>query len=142
MSNTSSLPGIRAIFTLPASKISPLVAKMKIATLPTSIAGPLQRIPFTGTPLLTVERKPSNNGTLETAELTFTVRRGDFSVPEVPTAFIVVDIMGYPWLIGTHEEPYPAVTVQDSFGSPSGDSNVMQVKVTYEAEKALIDTVI
>ena len=142
MSNISSLPGVLAIYTLPASKISPLVAKMNLAALPTSVAGKLQTIPFTGTPLLTVERKPSNNGFTETAELTFTVRREDFTPPDTPVAFIVVDIIGTAWMIGTREEPYPAVTVQDSFGSPSGDSNVMQVKVTYEAEKALFDTVI
>lgn len=114
---------------------------MATATLPVAIAGQMRRIPFTGTPQLTTERKPSNNGFTETAELTFTVRHGDFTPPDTPAAFIVVDITGKAWLIGAREEPYPSVTVQEAFGSPSGDSRAKQVKITYESQNALIETV-
>ena len=130
------LPGISQIAYVRAEALTPHITLQAIAKVPVGIFAQLSFVPFDKrTALCETETEFDNNGTLETATLTF------YSTEVLPTGnlcFVVTSVNGERFLIGTREMPFPFVKKEQTTGLPDGDANTTKYTISYTNRVALI----
>jgi len=131
-----SLPGIRSLAYMPASRLSNNIVMQSLAGVHVSVYAMTTPIVFTGECTCIVEYTNENKGQAEVATLTFLTQQ---ELPQdTPLAFIVTDVMGNSYVLGAKEEPFPVITSSKGFGTPEGDVSAYTVEVVHTSLKALI----
>lgn len=108
------LPSLCRICYVPASSLPFDVAERFLAGLSVAVYSDVVEVPFVGFPSCESTEEYQNNGTVHKTQLKFV------STEQLPTrqhlAFIVSDVNGNDFLIGTQEKPYPIVKVKRTTG--------------------------
>lgn len=125
-----SRPGIRRIYIVPCSSLSPnLMLTAICGGAYAMFRADLQQLSFSGKPTFTREGTILNGSRAQKSTLEF---RSDFEMPEgTRIAFVVELVNGKVWLIGSREPNYPIVEYSDFSGDPAGDPAVRTYKVTH-----------
>ncbi len=139
--NYTSLPGIVKILSVPCSSLQKFILERYASGLPLAVLSPTQNIRFAGSPTCKRTTEVQNNGKSTTVELQFSIP-GHYVPPTEPTAYVVVTASGAAYLIGAKERPFPAVTVEETTGTPSGDASQTEVTVKHTATVTLIPVVV
>lgn len=131
-----SLPGVKAISWLLANALSAGTQYQAMAGITVSINYKPTTVTYVGEPELTCEGSNAGNGNEETATLSFQ------SCEVLPyfenLAFIVTDMDGQTFLIGSEEAPYPLLTRTRVVGTPDGEPHRFTYEVKYTSIHALI----
>lgn len=136
--NTSCqiLPGVKAIYSLDGAKLLPNVALRGICGMDCPILTDLMPLEIFGEPECSCSTSKTNGQNSDTVTLKFLTH---FIVPFAErTAFVVTDVEGRSYLIGSKEPPYPQVNFTRRFGSPDGDAAGYLYEITHIALKSLI----
>ena len=137
MDNKFSLPGIKSLRYVNAMELPSDLGLMGVSGTPFALMCPSVDIPFTGEATCTGTRSNANGAANETIELSF---HSLLALPEnMPLAFLVTDVNGRCFLIGTQERPWPYIESSQGLGLPDGDSSTITYTVTYKAPKGLIE---
>ena len=129
-----SLPGIRAISYLPCSLLAPHIIEKYRAGLPIAVFSPSTPIEHYGDASCIAESEYTNGGYYEKTTLSCTTT--DTIPQSVPIAFVVTDVADHSFLIGCREAPIPIVEITKQIDK---ESNIFEVKVTFQREKSLIE---
>ena len=132
----TSLPSITKIGYLACSEVSPDILLRYKANIPIVVYGVITPITFFGNPMCDAVSEYENKGRVEHTTLKFSTV-DDLPI-DSPTAFVVSTAGGRSFLIGTMEQPYPIVKVEEYTGEPNGDTAAKVITVTYSAMKSLI----
>ena len=110
MNTPFALPGIKSLAYVFSDNLNNNIAMQAVAKMPIVIFAPLNPIAFTGECTCIVENTNENNGSAETATLTF---QSQVELPEDhPVAFVITDVMDRTYILGAKEAPYPQMRVQ------------------------------
>ena len=140
MKNTKqSLPGIKRIDYVLAENLTPNVMLNAICGGLVSVLAQTTEVPFVGEAICVTTSECDNHGKVESVTLTFSST--EYVPSSMPLAFIVTDVNGNSFLIGSREKPFPIIKHDITFGSPAGDQSVNQYEVKYVAIRALIGCV-
>lgn len=135
-SETTSLPGIKNIYIVPARLLQPAMEYKAIVGIPIGIFTTKKKVSFLGSPSCEVVSTPQNNGSYEKATLTFST-----PVPlelSEPHAFIVEDVNGRTWCIGAKEPPYSLIAFRRYTGSPTSEASVLKYTITRTSVRAMM----
>lgn len=136
MNNHFSLPGIKSLRYINAMELPSDIGLLGISGMPLALMSPSVDIPFSGEATCTGTRSNANGASNETVELSF---QSLLSLPEhIPLAFLVTDVNGRCFLIGTQERPWPYIESSQGLGLPDSESSTITYTVTYKAPKGLI----
>lgn len=137
MNNIFSLPGIKRLSYINVLDLPLGLGLLGISGTPLVLNVAHVDIPFTGEAACTCTHSNANGSGNETVELTF---QSLLALPEhKPLAFLVTDVNGRCFLIGTQERPWPYIESSQGLGLPDGDSSTITYTVTYKAPKGLIE---
>ncbi len=135
MNDLFSLPGVRSISYIPASSLADKLGVQALAGMPIYIHATPTPIEFNGDP--TCECTHSNAGVSPSQSLEFSFR----STQQIPDdrylSFLVVDVNGHSYLIGTKEE-HPLIERVQSFGNPDSDPSTFTYTIQLTSPRALI----
>lgn len=125
-----SRPGVRRIYAVPCASLPPHMMLSAICGGScTLFRRDLTPVPFAGKPTLTREGTLLNGSRAQKSVIEL---RTDYIVPEgVRMAFVVEQVNGQVWLIGSREPNYPVVEYTDSAGDPAGDPAVRTYRITH-----------
>ena len=125
-----SRAGVRRIFLVePSSLPSHLMLSAICGGESVTFIDSCSEIQFSGKPLFTREGTLLNNARAEKSTLEF---RSDFRIPDDRrVAFLVEQVNGKCFLIGTREPNYPVVEYSDTSGDPAGDPAIRTYKITH-----------
>ena len=136
MNTPFALPGIKSLAYVFSDNLNNNIAMQAVAKMPIVIFAPLNTIAFTGECTCIVENTNENNGSAETATLTF---QSQVELPEDhPVAFVITDVMDRTYILGAKEAPYPQIGVSKGFGLPEADPNAISYEIKYQSIKALV----
>lgn len=133
------LPGIKFIYRILCSNLPRNILKKHIANIPVHISGDLEEIHFFGEISCTAKLTYNRGNNTETTELSFNTNGFESNSR---CAYIITDIHGKHWIIGTYENDNVITNIDNSFGSPGGSSAVQKVSVSYTSLYSLIPVVI
>ena len=137
MNSHFALPGIKSLAYLFTENLPTNIPMKAVSKMPVAIFAALTSIPFTGECTCVVENTNQNNGTAETATLTF---RTQTVLPEHrPLAFILTDVMGQSYVLGAKEKPYAQIHSNKAFGLPDSEPRTIEYEVIYQSIKALYE---
>lgn len=128
-----SLPGIKAISFVPCHLLSPNIAEKHRAGIPVGVFSTSTPIEHYGNASCEAESEYINGGYSEKTVLQFTTTDEILQKPEL--AFVVTDVHDKSYLIGVKEAPFPMVDITQKIDD---DTNIYQVKVTFQRQKSLI----
>lgn len=133
---TQILPGIKAIGWLECDKLPDRVDLMGICRQDFGIFTDIHPMEFFDEPDCSCKRTKEGGSYSETASLKF---QSSVPLPQHPRlGFVVTDISGQSYLIGSKEAPRPIVEVEQNTGSPGGDAASFYYEVKHTALKTLI----
>ena len=136
MKSQFALPGIKSLAYVFSDNLNNNIAMQAVAKMPIMIFAALTPLPFTGECTCVVENTNENNGTAETATLSF---QSQVELPEDhPVAFVIIDVMNRTYLLGAKEAPYPQIGVSKGFGLPDSEAHAITYEVKYQSIKALV----
>ena len=136
MNTPFALPGIKSLAYVFSDNLNNNIAMQAVAKMPIVIFAPLNPIASTGACTCIVENTNENNGSAETATLTF---QSQVELPEDhPVAFVITDVMDRTYILGAKEAPYPQIGVSKGFGLPEADPNAISYEIKYQSIKALV----
>ena len=130
-----NLPGIKKIYPIEAASLPEQIEDKSVAGLEIVINSGLQEIQFFGDATCSVKQDYDNNEQVEEVELKFSTV--DKMNTDAPLGFVVVDVNGDPFLIGTKEAPYPVIKLERDTNEPSGSSAIWNVAVKHIGLKAI-----
>lgn len=128
-----SLPGIKAISFVPCHLLSPNIVEKYRAGIPVGVFSTSTPIEHYGNASCEAESEYINGGYSEKTVLQFTTTDEILQKPEL--AFVVTDVHDKSYLIGVKEAPFPMVDITEKIDD---DTNINQVKVTFQRQKSLI----
>lgn len=128
-----SLPGIKAISFVPCHLLSPNIVEKHRAGIPVGVFSTSTPIEHYGNASCEAESEYINGGYSEKTVLQFTTTDEILQKPEL--AFVVTDVHDKSYLIGVKEAPFPIVDITQKIDD---DTNINQVKVTFQRQKSLI----
>lgn len=128
-----SLPGIKAISFVPCHLLSPNIVEKHRAGIPVGVFSTTTPIEHYGNASCEAESEYINGGYSEKTVLQFTTTDEILQKPEL--AFVVTDVHDKSYLIGVKEAPFPMVDITQKIDD---DTNINQVKVTFQRQKSLI----
>lgn len=106
----------------------------------TTFLDSLTEIPFSGKPIFKREGTLLNGVRAEKSSLEF---RSDLLLPEDKRiSFVVEQVNGLCWLIGTREPNYPVVEYTDTSGDPAGDPAIRTYSITHTDIRSGIPVII
>lgn len=125
-----SLPGVRRIYATPCSSLSPGLMLTGLAGGAAVLFRPdLVEIPFTGQPAFRREGGTVHGARAYTTTLEF---RSAVQIPDyAPMAYVVEQVNGKVWLIGSREPNYPVMEFVDNAGAPAGDPAIRSYTVKH-----------
>ena len=132
-----SLPGIKAIAFLPCKLLPPNIVEKYRAGVPIGVFAYSKSIEHYGNASCEAESEYIGGGYFEKTSLDFT------TTDEIPQtrelAFVVTDVHDKSYLIGCKEAPYPVVDITTKVDD---ETNISEVKVTFQRQKSLIPYVV
>lgn len=135
-SSCQILPGVKSIGWVLCSSLPKQIALSGISRLPVALLADIHEITLFGSSDCRCSTEKDNNGWHQTASLTF------FSSEEVPfennIAFVVKDVNGNAFIIGSYEKPYPKVSIDSITGSPDNQSAGYKYSVSHKAIRTLV----
>ena len=137
--NTPRLPGITRIAYLPCERLPMDITLRAMSGIPVAIATDATNIEKIGNAVCETEQLFDFNSQIEKVTLSFTTN------DEFPTymdlAFIITDVRGNFFVIGTRERPFPVIKRNDTTASPGSSPSVNSYEVTFSAKKALVKVI-
>lgn len=134
---TTTLPGIRDIFFVDSSLLDPSMEYRDEVGIPISVNTDVTRVRFFGNPSCESIRMRTNGGYTEKTTLKF---NSDAVLPEFKhLAFIVRDMKGRFYCIGTRERPYTVVKRTRSITAPSSEPTVFTYTVTRNSVRSFLE---
>ena len=132
-----SLPGIKAIAFLPCHLLPPNIVEKFLAGVPIGVFSTSTPIEHYGNASCEAESEYIGGGYFEKTSLDFT------TTDEIPQtrelAFVVTDVHDKSYLIGVMEAPFPIVNITTKVDD---ETNISEVKVTFQRQKSLIPCVV
>ena len=130
-----NLPGIKKIYSIAVASLPEQIEDKSVAGLEIVINSGLQEIQFFGDATCSVKQNYDNNEQVEEVELKFSTV--DKVNTDAPLGFVVVDVNGRTFLIGTKEAPCPTIKQERDSNEPSGSSAIWNVDVKHIGLKAI-----
>lgn len=96
----------------------------------------LTELPVLGNPVCKLDSERIAGGWKQTTTLSLNV--GNAKIKTKYAAFVVEDILGDTYLIGSKEPPYPVVKTSQNIGNPSGDAAGCFLEVIHSSLRSLI----
>ena len=128
-----SLPGIKAISYVPCRLLSPNILEKYRAGVSIGVFAYSKSIEHYGNASCEAESKYIGGGYFEKTSLDFT------TTDEIPRSqelgFVVTDVHDKSYLIGVMEAPFPIVNITTKVDD---ETNISEVKVTFQRQKSLI----
>ena len=126
-----SLPGIAQICYCLCDNLQPNIVLKHSSGLPVGVFTDIVPIRFFGSPSCETTEEYDNNGRKAITTLTFVTN------DNIPTykhlAFVITDVSGTSFIIGSRERPYPVVKSSATSGNPSGDSNATTYEIKWSS---------
>ena len=126
-----SLPGIAQIGYVECEKLQPNIVLKHSSGTPVGIFAEITDIGFFGQPTCEAVEEYDSNGRRVVTSLKFVTN------DNIPTykhlAFVITDVSGTSYIIGSRERPYPVIKSYTSSGSPSGESKANSYEVRWTA---------
>ena len=132
----TSLPSIVKVGYLACADLSPDILLRYKANIPIVVYGVITPITFFGNAMCDAISEYENKGRVEHTTLKFSTV-DDIPIGS-PIAFVVSTANDRSFLIGTMEQPYPIVKVEEYTGEPNGDTAAKVITVSFSAMKSLI----
>lgn len=128
-----SLPGIKAIAFLPCKLLPPNIMEKFLAGVPIGVFSTSTPIEHYGNASCEAESEYIGGRYFEKTSLDFT------TTDELPRSqelgFVVTDVHDKSYLIGVKEAPFPIVNITTKVDD---ETNISEVKVTFQRQKSLI----
>ena len=132
-----SLPGIKAIAFLPCKLLPPNIVEKFLAGVPIGVFSTSTPIEHYGNASCEAESENTGGTYYESTTLQFTTT--DEIQQSQELAFVVTDVHDKSYLIGCKEAPYPVVDITTKVDD---ETNISEVKVTFQRQKSLIPCVV
>ena len=132
-----SLPGIKAIAFLPCKLFPPNIVEKFLAGVPIGVFSTSTPIEHYGNASCEAESEYTGGTYYESTTLQFTTT--DEIQQSQELAFVVTDVHDKSYLIGCKEAPYPVVDITTKVDD---ETNISEVKVTFQRQKSLIPCVV
>lgn len=137
--STQILPGIKAIGWLDCRALPKRVDLSAICGMPVAILTDIHPIPFFDEPTCECKTKKDGGGYEDTATLKFLTNE----IPRNPClGFVVTDVNGNSYLIGSLEAPHPTVEPTRQTGIPSGDAAGYEYEIKHVSIRSMVPCVI
>lgn len=137
---TQILPGIKAIGWVDCRHLPRRVDLSAICGMTVAVLTDIHPIPFFDEPTCECQHKKDGAGYQDTATLKFLTGK---ELPRSATlGFVVTDVNGNTFLIGSLEAPRPQVECSRLTGSPSGDAAGFEYEVKHVSIKTMVPCVI
>ena len=133
---TQILPGVKAIGWVDCNNLPNRVDLLGICRQNFGIFTTVTAVEFFNEPECSCKREKEGGSYSETASLKF--QCGSRLPEHIRLGFVVTDIAGQSYLIGSKEAPRPIVEVEHRTGSPSGDAASFYYEIKHVALKTLI----
>ena len=139
-SSIQILPGIKAIGWVDCRRLPANVALSAICGMQVVILTDIHPIAFFDEPTCECKTKKDGAGYEDTASLKFLT---DKKLPSGPTlGFVVTDVNGKSYLIGSLESPHPTIECGRKTGIPSGDAAGYEYEIRHVAIRSMVPCVI
>ena len=126
-----SLPGIAQIGYCLCENIQPNIVLKHSSGIPVGVFTEITPVHFFGQPSYEAVEEYDNNGRKAITALNFVTN------DNIPTykhlAFVITDVSGPSYIIGSRERPYPVIKSSTNSGSPSGESKATSYEVRWTA---------
>ena len=126
-----SLPGIAQICYCLCDNLQPNIVLKHSSGTPVGVFTDIVPIRFFGSPSCETTEEYDNNGRKAITTLTFVTN------DNIPTykhlAFVITDVSGTSFIIGSRERPYPVIKSSANSGTPSGESKATSYEVRWTA---------
>ena len=122
------LPGVKFIGWVYADRLIPDIALRGIAGMPVPILTDIHDVAFFDEPKCECMTTNDNGNRLDTATLPVNAH----------IAFIVTDISGGSYIIGSRETPFPVIKRTISFGNTANECAGVKYEITHTAIKSLV----
>ena len=132
-----SLPGIKAITFLPCHLLPPNIVEKFLAGVPIGVFSTSTPIEHYGNASCEAESEYTGGTYYESTTLQFTTTDEIRQSQEL--AFVVTDVHDKSYLIGVKEAPFPIVNITTKVDD---ETNISEVKVTFQRQKSLIPCVV
>lgn len=134
------LPGIKAIGWVDCRHLPRRVALSAICGMTVAVLTDIHSIEFFGEPQCECKTKKDGAGYEDTATLKFLTAQ---KLPRSASlGFVVTDVNGQYWLIGSSETPHPTIECERKTGIPSGDAAGYEYEIKHVAIKAMVPCLI
>ena len=134
------LPGIKAIGWVDCRRLPTNVALSAICGMQVVILTDIHPIAFFDEPTCECKTKKDGGGYEDTATLKFLTSE---KLPRSATlGFVVTDVNGNSFLLGSLEHPHPIVDCEQRTGIPSGDAAGYSYEIKHVAIKSMVPCVI
>ena len=138
--STQVLPGITFIGWLDSRKLPDHVALSGICGMAVAVLTDIHKVPFFDDPQCECTTKKDGAGYQDTATLKFL---SDLQIPNNGfLAFVVTDVTGKSFLIGSKEPPLVIVEKTRQAGTPSGDPAGFSYEISHVSIKSMVPCVI
>ena len=132
-----SLPGIKAIAFLPCKLLPPNIVEKFLSGVPIGVFSTSTPIEHYGNASCEAESEYTGGTYYESTTLQFTTTDEIRQMQQL--AFVVTDVHDKSYLIGCKEAPYPVVDITTKVDD---ETNISEVKVTFQRQKSLIPCVV
>ena len=132
-----SLPGIKANAFLPCHLLPPNIVEKFLAGVPIGVFSTSTPIEHYGNASCEAESEYTGGTYYESTTLQFTTT--DEIRQSQQLAFVVTDVNNHTYVIGCKEAPYPVVDITTNLDN---ETNISEVKVTFQRQKSLIPCVV
>ena len=137
---TQILPGIKAIGWVDCRHLPRRVDLSAICGMTVAVLTDIHPIPFFDEPTCECQTKKDGAGYQDTATLKFLTSE---KLPRSATlGFVVTDVNGQSYLIGSLEAPQPQVECNQQTGIPSGDAAGYAYEIKHVSIKSMVPCVI
>ena len=138
--STQILPGIKAIGWVDCRHLPRRVALSAICGMRVAVLTDVHPIPFFDEPTCECQTKKDGAGYQDTATLKFS------SSEKLPRSaclgFVVTDVNGNSYLLGSHEAPHPIIELTRQTGIPSDDAAGYEYEIKHVSIKSMVPCVI
>lgn len=138
--STQILPGIKAIGWIDCRHLPRRVDLSAICGMTVAVLTDVHPIPFFDEPTCECKTKKDGAGYEDTATLKFLT---DLRLPRNPClGFVVTDVNGKSYLLGSLEAPHPQVESEQRCGLPSGDAAGYEYEIKHVSIRSMVPCVI
>lgn len=138
--STQILPGIKAIGWVDCRHLPRRVDLSAICGMSVAVLTDIHPIEFFGEPQCECKTKKDGAGYEDTATLKFLTSQ---KLPRSASlGFVVTDVNGKSFLIGSLEAPHPQVECNQQTGIPSGDAAGYEYEIRHVAIKSMVPCLI